>query len=122
MRDQRCTGCTCARCRMSGIMAPVVLVTLGILFMLDNFNHVGFQWPVLLIVIGLVKVLQYSASDEGHIPPGYVPQAPYPQGFVPPASVVTPPPVPPAGSLPATTTTDIQPSSSAQGYEENRNG
>lgn len=101
---------------MSGIMAPAMLITIGVLFMLDTFTHRGFQWPVILIVIGLVKVLQYSASDEGHIPPGYV--AP---GYVPQTPVITPPPVPPAGSLPETTT-DSQPTSSAQGYEENRNG
>jgi len=98
------------------MMAPAVLITLGILFMLETFNHRGFQWPVLLIVIGVVKVLQYSASTEGHIPPGYVPPS-----YVPQAPVITPPPVPPAGNLPASTT-DSQSSSSAQGYEENRNG
>jgi hypothetical protein len=111
MSYRRGNGCTCARCRMNGIMGPVVLITLGVLFMLDSFNHVGFQCPVLLIVIGLVKVLQYSASDEGHNPAGYMPQAP----------IITPPPVPPSGNLPAVTT-DTQPGSSIQGYEENRNG
>jgi hypothetical protein len=100
------------------MMAPAVLITLGVLFMIDQFHGRSF-WslsPVLLIVIGLVKVLQYSASTEGHIPPGYL--AP---GYVPQTPVITPPPVPPAGNLPASTT-DSQPSSSAQGYEENRNG
>lgn len=107
-------GCTCPRCRMSGIMGPAVLITLGVLFMLDTSFHHGFLWPVLLIVIGLVKVLQYSATDEGHITAGYVPP--------PQTAIITPPPVAPAGNLPESTTTDLQRNSSAQGYEENRNG
>ena len=44
---------------------------------------------VLLIVIGIIKVLQYTAPTEGHVPVGYIAQAP----------IVTPPPTPPAGSL-----------------------
>ena len=44
----------------------------------------------LMIVIGIVKVLQYTAPTEGHIPRGYVMQAP--------PMVTPPPPVPPAGS------------------------
>jgi hypothetical protein len=42
-----------------------------------------------LIVIGIIKVLQYTAPTEGHVPVGYIAQAP----------IVTPPPTPPAGSL-----------------------
>ena len=86
--------CKCGRCRMAGMMGPAVLITLGVLFLLQETNFGwtwGFHrtWPVLLIVIGIVKVLQYTAPVEGHIPVGYIPQAP----------VVTPPPVAPAGSL-----------------------
>jgi hypothetical protein len=86
--------CTCGRCRVAGLMGPAVLITLGILFLLQQTNWAwswGFHrtWPVLLIVIGIVKVLQYTAPTEGHIPRGYVMQAP---------PIVTPPPVPPAGS------------------------
>lgn len=102
--------CTCPRCRMSGVMGPAVLITLGILFMLQNFSH-GFQWPILLIVIGVVKILQYSASTEGHVPAGYVP---------PTGPITTPPPAASAGSLPAPPPDQYNPG--AQGYEENRNG
>jgi hypothetical protein len=93
-------------------MGPAVLITLGVLFMLQNFSH-GFQWPVLLIVIGVVKILQYSASTEGHRPAGYA--QPATQG-----PITTPPPVAPAGSLPAAP--QDQYNQGAQGYEENRNG
>ncbi len=80
---------------MAGMMGPAVLITLGVLFLLQQTNfgyRWGFHhiWPVLLIVIGIVRVLQYTAPVEGHIPPGYIALT----------TVVTPPPVPPAGSLP----------------------
>jgi hypothetical protein len=48
-------------------MGPAVLVTLGVLFLLTEFWHMRFQWPVLLIVIGLVKVWQSTTSQEGHM-------------------------------------------------------
>ena len=60
--------CNCARCRSRGIMGPAVLVTLGVLLLLSEFGSVRFHytWPVLLIVIGLVKVYQTTTSTEGH--------------------------------------------------------
>jgi LiaI-LiaF-like transmembrane region len=59
--------CNCARCRSRGLMGPAVLVTLGVLFLLTEFWHMSFQWPVLLIVIGAVKVWQSTTSREGHM-------------------------------------------------------
>jgi hypothetical protein len=50
-------------------MGPVILITLGVLFLLPQFVHrVGFGdlWPIVLIVIGVVKLLESSASTEGH--------------------------------------------------------
>lgn len=85
-------SCRCARCRLRGMMAPAVLITLGILFLLDNLGVRDFHdtWPLLLIVIGIVKVLQYTAATDGHIEFGQ--SQPY----------VTPPPVPPGGEFPPT--------------------
>lgn len=67
-------------------MAPAILVTLGGLLLLAAVHVVRFgrTWPVLLLVIGLIKVLQSNASSAGHLQP-------------PPAgSAQTPPPAPPA--------------------------
>ncbi len=94
--------CRCGRCRMAGMMGPAVLITLGVLFLIDQLGpgwnySFGRTWPILLIVIGVVKVLQYSAPTEGHAPVGYVPPPP----------VVTPPPVPPAGSLTGPENTEL---------------
>jgi hypothetical protein len=61
--------CNCARCRSRGLVAPALLITLGMLFLLDQFHYVNFgrSWPVFLIVIGLVKVWQSTTSLEGHV-------------------------------------------------------
>jgi len=88
--------CACGRCRMSGMMGPAVLITLGVLFLLQETNWAwrwgwDHTWPVLLIVIGIVRVLQYTAPTDGHVPRGYIQQSP----------IVTPPPAATAGSLPS---------------------
>ncbi len=89
-------SCYCARCRCRAYMGPVVLITLGVLFLISEFTHWHFHqtWPILLIAIGLVKVLGSSADISGHVPP-YIPGI----SAVPPAPGVPPqnPPQPPQG-------------------------
>ena len=61
--------CTCPRCTMSVLMGPAILITLGVLFLVDRFVSgisFGQLWPALLIVIGLVKLAEAFASTEGH--------------------------------------------------------
>jgi Domain of unknown function (DUF5668) len=85
-------GCSCERCRTRGFLGPAILVTLGVLLLLGQFTRWDFgdTWPILLIVIGVVKVVQSNASTEGHVG-GYVAYPPYPVApSVPP--VVPPPP------------------------------
>jgi hypothetical protein len=50
-------------------MGPAVLVTIGLLLLLEQMDVIGFHrtWPLLLVVIGLVKVLQGNASTVGHV-------------------------------------------------------
>ncbi|HKM86169.1 MAG TPA: B-box zinc finger protein, partial [Terriglobales bacterium] len=59
-------GCQCARCRTRRIMGPVIVFTIGVLFLLQNLHESGLgfhrTWPVILLVVGLVKLLQGSAS------------------------------------------------------------
>jgi hypothetical protein len=85
-------------------MGPAVLVTLGLLFLLANMADYPFErtWPILLIVIGAIKVIRYVIPESGHINPGHYPPPPYPATPYPaPASgpIVTPPPAPNAGAL-----------------------
>ena len=62
--------CSCARCRMRGLMGPVILITVGVLFLIGQYSgrySFGELWPVILIVIGAMKLLEASASTEGHV-------------------------------------------------------
>ena len=89
------SACGCLRCRFRGIMGAVVLMTVGALFLLENFHvydlDFNHTWPLLLISIGVVKMLQRSASTEGHVQPPVM-GAPY---SIPPVPPPTTPPVPP---------------------------
>ena len=79
--------CLCDRCRMRKVMGPAMLVTIGMLFLLQSLNIASFDrtWPAILLVVGVVKLLQSNASAAGHV--GILPPAP-------PAVGPTPPPTP----------------------------
>ncbi len=70
-----------------GLMGPAILLTLGFQFLLDSMGVIRFgrTLPLLLVVIGLVKIFQSTAGPgplDGPVPPGQ-PGA-TPSGFVPP--------------------------------------
>jgi hypothetical protein len=56
---------------MRKLMGPAVLITVGILFLLQSLNVVDFDrtWPAILLVVGVVKLLQSNASLAGHREP-----------------------------------------------------
>ncbi len=97
-----CAGCQCARCRMRRMMGPAMLLTIGVLFFLDDSLHgPGFHqtWPVILLVIGGVKLLQGSASLEGHNA-SITADTNTPGGPIPPVPPVPPvPPTPPTNEV-----------------------
>ncbi len=76
-------ACGCGRCSTRGLMGPAVLVTLGLLFLLANMSDYPFErtWPILLIVIGAIKVVRYMIPDSGHFNPGQYPPPPYPPPY-----------------------------------------
>jgi len=93
----RVIGCQCEHCRTRKLMGPAMLVTLGVLFLLDSVSRVGFgkTWPAILLVVGVVKLMQSNASLDGHnrpLPPGssgFPPNTPPPpavQSTEPPSS------------------------------------
>jgi len=61
-------------------MGGAILITLGILFLLNENNIYSFDqtWPVLLIVIGLLSFAARSAPSEGHIQPFWMGGSPPP--------------------------------------------
>ena len=67
-------ACPCLRCKSHALMGPAILITLGVIFLVDRHN--GLIIPAaLLIVIGLVKLLQANAPATDHVNPYvYVPQ------------------------------------------------
>jgi hypothetical protein len=78
-------------------MGPAIVVTIGLLFLLDQMSHsarfdFGNTWPFLLIVIGAISLASALAPMTGHVEFPSRPAAPY----VPPATPGAPP-APPAG-------------------------
>ena len=52
-------------------MGPVIVVTVGVLFLLQEMRggyfDFGNTYPVILIVIGLISLASAMASSEGHV-------------------------------------------------------
>src|SRR5713101_2724385 len=67
-----------ARCYRRGLLGPIVLLTLGFQFLLDSMGIIRFgrTLPLLLIVIGLVKIFESTSK------PGPLAGAPTTQGGV----------------------------------------
>lgn len=84
--------CNCQRCMIRSLMGPAVIITIGVLFLLDQMRggylSFGNTFPVILIVIGAISLGSTLASTEGHIsgpvppvpPMGAPPSAQNPQG------------------------------------------
>ena len=54
------------------VRGPIILITVGVLFALNNFTPYGFiqTWPVLLIVIGLLSFLGKGIGSGRSSRPG----------------------------------------------------
>jgi hypothetical protein len=65
------------------ITGPIILITIGVLFAFDRFTEFRFSqtWPVLLIVVGLLKLAGGGRRRFG--------------GYYPPPPSSSPPPPPP---------------------------
>lgn len=52
---------------VTAMRGPVVLVTLGILLLIQRFADASFgkTWPILLIVFGVMKLLERAATRTG---------------------------------------------------------
>ncbi len=70
--------CGCGRCSTRWLMGPAMVLTTGILFMFHTLNIADLDrtWPAWILVVGIVKLLQSSASSVGHVGP--LPGAPLP--------------------------------------------
>jgi len=68
-------------------MGPAVIITVGVLFLLDQTGGGTFSfantYPIILIVIGVISLAAAASSPEGHV-----------SGPVPPPGPVAPPAAP----------------------------
>jgi len=78
--------------RKSSLLGPAVLVTIGTLFLMESLDgpSFGHTWPVLLLVIGLVKLLEGKNPPPPPLPPIPPPPGTATSGFAP-AGEVSPP-------------------------------
>jgi hypothetical protein len=89
------------QCLVRAITGPIILITVGVLFTVERFCGISFgqTWPVLLIVIGILKLLggRRPRLRDSYSQP-YVP--PYAPPYTPPGPADAyrqpdpPPPVP----------------------------
>jgi hypothetical protein len=77
--------CHCQSCTIRGLVGPAVVITLGVLWLLNEVHggrfYFGSTWPILLIVIGVLHLASSMASHEGHVdatPLGTPPAPPAP--------------------------------------------
>ncbi|HUL15541.1 MAG TPA: DUF5668 domain-containing protein [Terriglobales bacterium] len=83
--------CRCQSCTIDSFMGPAIITTIGVLFLLaqmqGGYFSFGHTWPVILLVIGLIKLASAIAPRTGHVsdslaspnpPPAQAPQAPTP--------------------------------------------
>ena len=61
-------SCGCARCRCRGLLVPVMLIVVGAIFMVGQFTRWDWSdlWPLILIAFGVLKLIESTASTEGH--------------------------------------------------------
>jgi hypothetical protein len=74
--------CACPRCTIRSLMGPAIIITVGVLFLLDqmrggNFSF-GNTFPVILIVIGIVSLASALAPMDSHVSDTYPPVPPPP--------------------------------------------
>ena len=83
-------NCRCPRCTIRGLMGPAVLITIGVLFLLNQLHTDTFNfsntWPFILIVIGTVLLGSAMAPMTGHVDSTISPLPP-----APPAAPSAPP-------------------------------
>ena len=79
--------CSCRRCTIRSLMGPAIIITIGVLFLLDQMRGSTFDfsntYPVILIVIGAVSLAAALAPTEGHVASSNAPAIPRAPGLPP---------------------------------------
>lgn len=71
--------CRCARCTIRALMGPAVVITIGVLFLLQQTRGGSFDfgntYPLILVVIGAILLASSLAPMEGHVTSEVAPPA-----------------------------------------------
>jgi Domain of unknown function (DUF5668) len=63
--------CHCQRCTIRALLGPAVVITIGVLFLLQQvrggYFDFGNTYPVILVVIGAILLASSLASMDGHV-------------------------------------------------------
>jgi hypothetical protein len=63
--------CRCSRCTIRGLMGPAVVITIGVLFLLQQtrggYFDFGNTYPVILVVIGVILLASSLSPMDGHV-------------------------------------------------------
>jgi len=63
--------CACRRCTIRGLMGPAAIITVGVLFLLDQMRGGAFSFgrtfPLILIVLGVISLAAALSPADGHI-------------------------------------------------------
>jgi hypothetical protein len=67
--DTNRVRCNCPHCRVACLMGPLMLITVGAIFLVAQYTRygIGDLWPLFMIVPGIIMLAQSFASKEGHI-------------------------------------------------------
>ncbi|MGC1903353.1 MAG: hypothetical protein WA715_05995 [Candidatus Acidiferrum sp.] len=69
MSDQ--IRCRCPRCTIRALVGPALIVTVGVLFLLQQMRggyfDFGNTYPVILVVLGAILLASSLAPMDGHI-------------------------------------------------------
>ena len=72
--------CRCPRCTIRALVGPAVIVTVGVLFLLQQMRggyfEFGNTYPVILVVIGAILLASALAPMDGHINANVQPASP----------------------------------------------
>ena len=65
MSDPNRAVCHCPHCRIRGLMGPLMIITVGVLFLIAQYTRFSFGelWPVLLIAGGSFALFQFFTSN-----------------------------------------------------------
>jgi hypothetical protein len=69
MAEAVATKCGCPYCRIRGLVGPLMIISVGVLFLVAEYSRYSFfdLWPILLIILGVLLVAQALAPKQGHI-------------------------------------------------------